>query len=217
MRSPLTTTTNLRNAARARIGARLQFAVNFAEDNLDHYREREWNKLRTDLETFLYGLTGQPIPTFGAITIRAMDPPFPSDYPKDAFRELQAEVRHLLRGIAPTAQTPDRDLSGGPSFTIKQNWSPMRLGSAIVLNASGSVREGFLFLLVLLLAQHGLQNVRRCPSLECGRLFWKVRRQLYCSRTCVNRENQRAWTRKKRRLEPSSAKSRQRAKKGGRK
>lgn len=38
----------------------------------------------------------------------------------------------------------------------------------------------------------GRQRLKVCPEPKCGELFWKVRRQLYCSRTCVNRENMRA-------------------------
>ena len=175
---------------------RLHFAVAFAEANLDHHRESDWMRLREDLEGFLYGSAGQPMPAFGGLTIQAMAPPFPAEYPKDRFRELQAEVRGLLYGIAPS---PGVDVNGGPGFTLSQTWNPVRIGQHVMLAASSSVRDGFLFLLVLLLAQHGLQNVRRCAAQDCGRLFWRTRRdQLYDSRTCVNRVNMRAWVRKQR-------------------
>jgi hypothetical protein len=34
-------------------------------------------------------------------------------------------------------------------------------------------------------------RIRRCP--ECERLFVRIRKQEYCSRTCVNRVNKRDW------------------------
>ena len=176
---------------------RLRFAIDFAETNLDHFRAWEWSKLRADIEGFLYGVKGQPMPQFGALVIsQALEPPFPADCPEDKLRELQSDVRSFLRGIAPG---PGIESEGGPPFTISQEWQPMLMGGQhLVLRASASLRDAVLFLLALLLAHNGLQNMRRCPATGCGRLFWKVRRQLYCSRTCVNRENMRTWTRRKR-------------------
>jgi len=177
---------------------RLRFAIAFAEEtNLDHFRHAwEWDKLRSELGTFLHGSPDEPMPHFGGLVVsEQLSPPFLHDYPEDKFRELQSDIRCLLRGIAPAQGD---EVSGPPLFTTKQEWTALRLGGHVVLQAFAPVRDAVLFLLMLLLAVNGLQNVRRCPAKGCGRVFWKVRRQLYCSRTCVNRENMRAWTRKQR-------------------
>ena len=43
------------------------------------------------------------------------------------------------------------------------------------------------------------QKIRRCP--ECSDLFLKIRKQKYCSRTCVNRVNKRDWREAQRRAQ----------------
>jgi hypothetical protein len=185
---------------------RLRFAVAFAEENLGHYRDSDWRKLRSDLAAFLDGVDEKR--ALGSVAIRALEPPLPLDYSPADLRALQLEVKELLRGIAPTKEEDD---AGGRMITIKQDWMPMLVRKHLVIMASAPVRDSFLFLVVLLLGLHGLDNVRRCP--ECSKLFWRVRRQLYCTRTCVNRVNMRAWTRKHRKATHAS----RRKKKGGRK
>lgn len=38
-----------------------------------------------------------------------------------------------------------------------------------------------------------LMRIRVCPEPKCRQLFVRVRKQVYCSRRCVNRANQREW------------------------
>jgi hypothetical protein len=42
-------------------------------------------------------------------------------------------------------------------------------------------------------------SIKECP--KCGKFFFKVRRQKYCSRTCVLATNKKDWLDKQRRLE----------------
>lgn len=58
-------------------------------------------------------------------------------------------------------------------------------GSARTLRIGGSVQAGFLLSLALLLATEAGSRVKQCP--ECGRLFARVRRQIYCSSQCTDR------------------------------
>src|SRR5262249_26342123 len=43
----------------------------------------------------------------------------------------------------------------------------------------------------LVLMEEGTSQVQACP--ECGRLFYRVRKQKYCSKTCINRVSRRNW------------------------
>jgi hypothetical protein len=51
---------------------------------------------------------------------------------------------------------------------------------------------GLFFIRVgLLLMEEGVSRIQNCP--ECGRVFYRVRKQLYCSKTCINRVTRRKW------------------------
>src|SRR5262249_34527937 len=90
---------------------RLQFVIRFAQMDLDTLRPGDWLNLRDDLGAFLTGsLYGQEYyaddtPTGGDVEVRPMDPPYPAEYPEDAFRELQEETLHILQTmvVAPRA------------------------------------------------------------------------------------------------------------------
>jgi hypothetical protein len=55
----------------------------------------------------------------------------------------------------------------------------------------GRTRDVTLLQLIHLLSSVGIDSVRVCPEPECGQLFYRVRRQLFCSKKCVNRANKR--------------------------
>jgi endogenous inhibitor of DNA gyrase (YacG/DUF329 family) len=94
-----------------------------------------------------------------------------------------------------------------PMIRVEAEWGA---SAGFVAAHVGSAREAVLLRLLYLLARHGHESIRPCP--ECGRLFWRVRRQLYCSRTCVNRVNMRAWTK----AEKKKARTRSARKRGRR-
>jgi hypothetical protein len=43
----------------------------------------------------------------------------------------------------------------------------------------------------LVLMQEGTSEIQKCP--ECRRAFYRVRKQKYCSKTCINRVSRRKW------------------------
>jgi hypothetical protein len=55
----------------------------------------------------------------------------------------------------------------------------------------GQMRHLFHFTLMLLLGQEPPNRILRCP--ECKKIFYRVRKQRYCSRPCVNRATVRKW------------------------
>jgi hypothetical protein len=181
---------------------RLRFAVRFAGEKLDRYNTAEWARLRDDLNRFLHDAPG-----VGGITVLATKGPLLEHYTTDGFRALQRDTKTLLQGL-----TLKGSFGGASIGSITASWMTMRFGSATVPLATSTVRDAFLLLLLFLLSQTSYSNVQSCP--ECKRLFWRVGRQLYCSRTCVNRVNVREWTRRRR---EGAKQSHKRTTKGGHK
>lgn len=83
-----------------------------------------------------------------------------------------------------------------------------RFAGRCVLHVEGDTRGAFLTTLLFLLAQQSTNRVSKCP--ECDRLFLRVRKQLYCSRTCVNRANKRDWRKTQKGKENGRAQARAR-------
>jgi phage FluMu protein Com len=188
--------------------ARLQFAVQFAQMDLDTLRPGDWMNLRWDLDLFLH-LEGkdrprelitklrsgiQPDASHGGIITAALVGPSPLDMPESDIKALQADARDLLTDVVTTRVPPQK--------------APFRFGihaDLAILGATraagragrnlgvmkGTVRDTFRLVLWLLLIQEPTDRVLRCP--ECGKLFYRVRKQAYCSRPCVNRATVRKW------------------------
>jgi len=161
---------------------RLQFALAFAELELDTLREGDWLNLRDDMRTFAWlGEGEQTLEDLGGVITFPVDRPLPQDLTKDNIRALQREAKNCFFSIA-TFQRPLR-------FHYLRDGS--RDGG--VLAYMGNAPDMFLIRLVHLLGT--ADRIRTCP--ECNKLFLKIRKQKYCSRTCVNKANQRDWRERK--------------------
>jgi len=176
---------------------KLQFAVRFVQMDLDRLRPGDWLNLREDLETFGYGTRAAETSPWGralsdTVRIRSnnlMGPAFNEMTPKE-IHELQAEVRAFFDGYLPRNQElREKTLLGEGDFTTQRiRWAFERRG---LLTISGSVRDAVLLTLGLVLWALPPAPVLRCP--ECGALFYRVRKQQYCSRACVQRVSSRRW------------------------
>lgn len=154
----------------------LQFAVRFAQSDLQTFRPGDWLNLRDDVIGF-FGWT--PLGTLGA----SMAWPR-SEFEPAALRELQHHLRAMLE---PWAGEPGEvRQSGGSGIPVQVTLKRRQV--------RGRLRDVFLLEVHLLLAIHGADRVRRCR--ECGSLFYKVGRMTQCQRRCTNR---RAWAAKVRR------------------
>ncbi|HEV8642369.1 MAG TPA: hypothetical protein VGV13_14835 [Methylomirabilota bacterium] len=153
---------------------RLEWAIRFAERDLDRFRPGDWLNLRDDLTAFLEA-KGAPIPF-----------PSPKELPESALRDLQEDVRALLGQVAPARPLKWRMVEiKGPLLLNVIAGPPAWVRSA------GHPRDAVLLSLAWLLAADP-SAVRRCPEPACHRLFYRVRRQVYCSTPCVKRANKRA-------------------------
>jgi hypothetical protein len=182
---------------------RLEFALRFAQLDLGTLREGDRLNLRDDLEAFLgWGDKAAPgtLADRGGIVAFPLLPPLPKDLPDAAMKALQAEVRSLLGGVADyhtnARATPEGPLTGSfHPFPVNVRYSvvplPRAKVSGAILQVKGATRDCTLLVLIHLLTRENTAMIRRCP--EDQRLFYRVRRQVYCSRSCVNRVNKRAW------------------------
>jgi hypothetical protein len=196
---------------------RLKFAVQFAQFNLDRLRPGDWMNLRDDLEQFIFGARAQRTQAWEELAEvikqspqekdlieremvrrihepKLLHPPHPHEYPEDAFRVLQEDVRTLLRGLIGHS---DQTLGAKRSVPIAVHVTilvvPAIKGEPErrILTPRGPTRDVFLWILVHLLEQGPTDLIRQCP--ECGTIFYRVRKQQYCSRPCVTRASMRKW------------------------
>jgi hypothetical protein len=178
---------------------RLQFAIHFAQTDLDTLRAGDWLNLREDSMAFLGievqgGGIGIQIPRDSrGIIAMPLNSPLPTEFTVEDFKVLQAHTRRILDEWVGPAQGEQGMLS---PHAIPALYTVTRIRRADAswvsyLQVQGDTRELFLLVLFHLLHQASTHYVRRCP--ECGTIFYRVGKQQYCSRPCVNRANVRNW------------------------
>jgi hypothetical protein len=174
---------------------RVQLMLDFAQCDLAQLRAGDWLNLREDLSAFLTGArpqeANQEIPvgqTRGVLAI-PLTRPLPQEMTEEALHALQAEVRSSLRGLIPAVEEGWQGLmTGMASFET----APLRLTflQRGLVTVSGPTRDAVLLTLGLLITQLPLDALLRCP--ECATVCFRNRNQVYCTRRCVNRVNQRS-------------------------
>jgi hypothetical protein len=180
---------------------RLKFAIQFIQMDIPHLRDGDRLNLNEDLLTFLFPDTATE-PFAGDLADSAA---FPHDDPNQLsvndLVTLQREVLEVLRGLVKLRERPTRDepeplsalvllnsqLQVTPGLAVFPRHGDTRVSTFFV----GPFRDAFLMQLMTTLIQLPLDTVRRCP--ECEAIFYRIRKQRYCSRTCTNRANMREW------------------------
>jgi hypothetical protein len=175
---------------------RLQFAVRFAEMNLDALRPGDWLNLHEDFLNFLMlkspvwlrdegrvimaddngtlVATDQPIAHLGVSGILEWYPT-PGAFTEEDFRDLQKDVRALLYSFADSQGIA----TAGPEIRASYIFRPYGLV------AKGPPHHVFLAELLSLLQQEPRDRLLHCP--ECNAIFYRIRKQAFCSRVCANR------------------------------
>jgi len=163
--------------------SRLAFVVHFVQLDLDRLRPGDRLNLEDDLARFLepdaqgpglyavaVGVPGIATGELSALqaTMRAIVTSY-LELREGRRRAADLYEIHLRKMITPQG-TP-----GGPPRVV----------------ATGEVRDVALEVLFSVLASVEADRLRRCP--ECGTIFLRMRKQLYCTRKCVNKANKRAW------------------------
>jgi hypothetical protein len=128
----------------------------------------------------------QPLISMGMLGIIPAEYPPADAFSDEDFRALQRDVLNWLSALT------------HPSSPGEAQWVPpaipLQVRVALTDGPSqvfGPARDVFLWHLFVLLQQEPLDRIRRCP--ECATIFYRVKKQAYCSRTCGNRVTQRRW------------------------
>ena len=168
-----------------------RFIADFADMDLEQMREGDWINLQEDLAHFLPTQADEGFTLFDA-----EEDPEAKKYPKPKIVELQKVVRYLLpsdlAGWDTTSAIAWHELHPRDNpleIKITASYETFPGG---VLYAHGKFRDMFFLNLVSLRQRRDVvSKVKRCP--ECNRIFYRVRRQKYCSGPCVTAANKREW------------------------
>ncbi|MGA2264296.1 MAG: hypothetical protein ABSH28_23035 [Acidobacteriota bacterium] len=159
----------------------LKFACEIAgDDDVDHLQRWKLLKWTEDLQSFLGTRDGANVWIPGGILAVPIEPPLPQDYGRDEFRDLQVAIRTVLDGVT-------REYGMHEHTNIKFSYSLHPIFGHYIMNVMGATRDVFLFKLALLLAGEASRIILKCPEPKCGKFFYRVRKQKYCSRLCTVR------------------------------
>jgi len=177
---------------------RINFTIDFAEDRLygystDVFKPGDWLNLRDDLNMLLGKIvvigTRFPIDQLGFV-------PLPTDSSDEIseteLRLLQKEMRDVLRAVAGYRLRTSGEYSvvslgrehPDISISLKYTITPNLRRSRSLLAAKGKFRDCVLAVLMNLL-RADIKSILLCP--ECGRVFYRHRKQVFCNVTCTNR------------------------------
>jgi len=178
---------------------RVQFALQFAQMDLNTLSPGRALTLREDLEDFLGCRPGKQYSIdpgdVRAAPLSMLTPPLPQEYPEDTLRQLQQETRAIFAHLVDSRNTWVKDISQPwvniPGQYYLASFPTYGKKSSNHLMMKGTIRDVFLMMLLALLNQEPTDRILRCP--ECKTLFYRIRKQQYCSRPCVNRANVRNW------------------------
>lgn len=161
---------------------RIQFAVRFAADSLDHYRQGDWLNLREDLGQFMPTSKVGEVPA-DLVPIGIFVPSgSPAQSTESELRKLQTEIRNLLNIFVLPAEDGVRAL---PSIQTTLTYTQFQVPGQVIVLIEGQLRDCLLGLLLRLLERGETSPIMRCP--QCQTIFYRSGKQLFCTRTCTNR------------------------------
>lgn len=166
---------------------RLKFIVKLAQERLSALRPGDLLNLRDDFVSFFYAEKGQDIRGPIGEVVTPFEQPLPQNYSIEDFEALQKEVYAILSEIV-TGR--DRGTPSAPECEIKAKlmaFSFHGIKNRSMLMLRGSTRDMFLLRLYLLLSQEPVNRILRCKAPDCDRIFYRERKQEFCSTKCTNR------------------------------
>jgi hypothetical protein len=169
----------------------LRFLVDFARLELDRLTPAGWADLRAHLVELLTG--GEQQPAAAPITMVDIRPEAAA-WPKDLVRRLQVDIRELLeRLVSQREGLRTGQLGPAPAITLTRAprlWLvPLGPRGRTLRMVDGlPVDDAVRYAAWDLLGREPSPRVQRCPEARCGRrLFYRVRRQRFCSTRCLYR------------------------------
>lgn len=168
---------------------RLEFAVKFAQADLANLREGDWLNLRDDTLAFI---TNQSVR--GIVMT-----PIGNDFSRDDFKSWQKDVYAILAGLAASRGIGDPKraeqvkIASIKTFEVIARMGVLPFGGSAMVTYTGAIRDLFLHRLGILLDREPSKRIFRCKAPDCDRIFYRIKKQKYCSRRCQTREFMRMW------------------------
>lgn len=166
---------------------RLHFAIQFARTDLTLNRPGDWLNIRDDFKEFLgRGKSGKralKAVDFGGLDAHCRENP--DELSEAQLIQAQEAMLNLLSPFAGGSgnyQPPE----------IKLKYMVFKLGETSFVAVLGNFQSCVIAILVSLISSTPPPPIKVCP--DCGRLFYRVGKQIFCDRQCTNR----AMTKRKR-------------------
>lgn len=166
----------------------LKFVVDLAQKDLTDMRPGDLLNLRDDFQVFFWAKTGTDIRGPIGETITPFEHPLPHEFTLENFVALQKEAYAILSEIVAGRDT---GMPSAPMREIKAKLTAFSfhgMKNRSILQAQGSTRDMFLLRLYLLLGQEPVDRILRCKATDCNRIFYRKRKQEFCSTRCTNRD-----------------------------
>jgi hypothetical protein len=163
---------------------RLAFAVKFAQTDFPSIREGDWLNLIEDFAAFL-----MPSQTM-AMSVRHDNPGETVLDSRPQAEALQKKAYALLSDLVDIRDGRKKRSDRWPiNFDILVQ-PPIIEGSRTryYLCAQGKEHDIFLLRVFLLLIREPTNRVLRCDAADCDRIFYRVRKQKFCSQRCQSRD-----------------------------
>ena len=170
----------------------LEFAVKLAQLDLLKLRPGDLLNLRDDFQAFFYRRSEDIRGPIGEVVMPSAEP-LPAKYELGDFQSLQKNVYEILSELV-----HGRD-AAMPAMPVRKIAAELTLFSFLgmknrsVLILRGSTQDMFLFRLYIVLSREPFDRILRCKASDCEQLFYRRRKQEFCSTKCANREFQRRY------------------------
>jgi len=161
---------------------RLIFAVKFATLDLGTLGEGDLIILRDELGSF-----GGSLKHTGGILAISLKPPSLRDYTLKDLEALQKEVKQTLDGVVDSKGEGAKTRNSIPIQANLTLVSAPGSSNRSIPITTGTARDMFLLVLWLLLGQESTDRIMRCADIGCSRLFYRIRKQRFCSEKCAMR------------------------------
>ncbi len=161
---------------------RLRFALRLVAADVPQFRSPQLHALWRQQRAFMGLPPTEGIKVVGTAPAAARFVTAQDERHRAELLAMQADARALLAPIA---------AGGAITVSLADVTATGRLGEPDSLAYQGAPVDAFRVALGLWLMSGEGRQVRPCP--ECGALFYRIRRQIYCSAVCTDRATWRAY------------------------
>jgi hypothetical protein len=171
---------------------RLRFAIQFAQSDLNRMRRGDLINLKEDMQEFICPAARVSFSELRGVMAFVSGNRLIDKLSLDECMAIQTEMKGIL-DVWVRAQSNPEGGSAAPSVKIEGDEIILGFvpGSRCLTVAGPPSPHLFGIILNFLLWNEPANRILRCPV--CEKIFYRNRKQQYCSRTCTNRANVQNW------------------------